>query len=148
MNPSKPSTLMACITAGTWRPGPFVNMLKSRDMAPAGKKILTQAQVRSSVEGMAKSIEKQFPGLADKGVFVGIQRRGVPLAKRLAESLENLGFPRLPVGQLDITFYRDDMHEISLHPVVHDTDIPFDLDGKTVFLVDDVLFTGRTIRSA
>jgi pyrimidine operon attenuation protein / uracil phosphoribosyltransferase len=79
---------------------------------------------------------------------VGIQRRGVPLAKRLAKSWEEMGASPFLVGTLDITFYRDDMHEISEHPVVHDTDISFDINGKNVVLVDDVLFTGRTIRSA
>jgi pyrimidine operon attenuation protein/uracil phosphoribosyltransferase len=79
---------------------------------------------------------------------VGIQRRGVPLAERLAAALKEKGAPNLSVGRLDITFYRDDMEEKLLDPIIHDTDLPFDVNGKTVFLVDDVLYTGRTIRCA
>jgi pyrimidine operon attenuation protein / uracil phosphoribosyltransferase len=96
------------------------------------KKILSQNQVRDATDW----------------ALVGIQRRGVPLARRLAFLLQDAGVPHLPVGTLDITFYRDDTESAPLHPVVHDTDVPFDVAGKTVFLVDDVLFTGRTIRCA
>jgi len=115
---------------------------------PPGKKVLTQEQVRAAVNALAQSILKSAKEDKKEWALVGIQRRGVPLAKRLAQTLHELGAPELPVGTLDITLYRDDMAETSLHPVVHDTDLPFDLHGKTVFLVDDVLFTGRTIRSA
>lgn len=69
------------------------------------------------------------------------------MARRLAAFFKESGGPKFPVGTLDITFYRDDM-DASLHPVVHDTDVPFDVTGKTVFLVDDVLYTGRTVRCA
>ncbi|HKQ60082.1 MAG TPA: bifunctional pyr operon transcriptional regulator/uracil phosphoribosyltransferase PyrR [Candidatus Polarisedimenticolaceae bacterium] len=84
----------------------------------------------------------------DRLGLVGIVRRGVPLARRLADKLEALKPPRLPVGTLDINLYRDDLTRISDHPVVRRTEIPFDLDGARVVLVDDVLFTGRTIRAA
>lgn len=80
--------------------------------------------------------------------LIGIQRRGVILAHRLAQKLAAQGKGLWPVGSLDITFYRDDSAQSLLNPEVQDTDLPFDLEGRTVVLVDDVLFTGRTIRCA
>jgi pyrimidine operon attenuation protein/uracil phosphoribosyltransferase len=81
-------------------------------------------------------------------VIVGIRTRGVPLAKRLAEMITQHEDVELPVGILDITFYRDDLSLVSSQPVVHKTEIPVNVSGKTVVLVDDVLFTGRTVRAA
>ncbi len=81
-------------------------------------------------------------------VLIGIQRRGVDLAKRLKNLLdERLGNP-VPLGSLDINLYRDDWTSLRVQPRINETQIPFDLSGKEVILVDDVLFTGRTIRSA
>lgn len=117
-------------------------------MAPTGKIVLPSDKVQAAVDKMARDIFSRFRAAEADWVFVGIQRRGVPLAHRLVAALKRLGAAPVPVGTLDITFYRDDMHEASLHPVVHESDIPFDVNGKTVFLVDDVLFTGRTVRSA
>jgi pyrimidine operon attenuation protein/uracil phosphoribosyltransferase len=86
--------------------------------------------------------------LLEKLCFVGIRRRGVPLAKRLAAEVSaNTGLD-FPQGALDITLYRDDLSQIAPNPVVNVTDIPFDITGKTLLLVDDVLFTGRTVRAA
>jgi len=73
---------------------------------------------------------------------------GVPLAKRIADAIEEHEGVRLPVGALDITFYRDDLSLVAQQPIVKGTDLPFDLNGATVVLVDDVLYTGRTIRCA
>jgi pyrimidine operon attenuation protein/uracil phosphoribosyltransferase len=80
--------------------------------------------------------------------LVGIQTRGVFLARRLAAIIETIEGVQVPTGTMDITLYRDDWTRITHHPVVQATDIPFSVDGRQVILVDDVLFTGRTIRAA
>ena len=84
----------------------------------------------------------------DKLAFVGIRRRGVPLAQRLAQKIETLEGRKVPVGILDINLYRDDLSTVSQQPVLNATDIPFPVAGKDVILMDDVLYTGRTIRAA
>ena len=84
----------------------------------------------------------------DDLALVGIRSRGVPLARRLAEKLKEIAGAEPPVGELDINLYRDDLSRIAYHPVLKTTEIPFGIDNKVVVLVDDVLFTGRTIRSA
>jgi pyrimidine operon attenuation protein/uracil phosphoribosyltransferase len=84
----------------------------------------------------------------DKLCFVGIRRRGVPLADRLCAHAEKISGIEFLRGALDITLYRDDLSQIAPNPVVNVTDISFDVQGKTIVLVDDVLFTGRTIRAA
>lgn len=80
--------------------------------------------------------------------FVGIHTRGVHLAKRIQDKLHNLTGMQVPFGLIDITMYRDDWTRISHHPVVQTTDIPFEVEGCQVVLVDDVLYTGRTMRAA
>jgi pyrimidine operon attenuation protein/uracil phosphoribosyltransferase len=81
-------------------------------------------------------------------VFVGVRSRGVPLARRIAERIKEAAGIVIPVGALDITLYRDDLTAIASHPVLKATDISFPIEGRTVILVDDVLFTGRTVRAA
>ena len=81
-------------------------------------------------------------------VLIGIQRRGVPLSRRIAEHIERVEGAKVPVGCLDITFYRDDLSLLAEHPVLNGTDIPFVITDRDVVLVDDVLFTGRTARAA
>lgn len=80
--------------------------------------------------------------------FIGIRRRGVPLAQRLAKKIDALEHRAVPVGILDINLYRDDLSTVSHQPVVSATDIPFSVVGKDIILMDDVLYTGRTIRAA
>ncbi len=87
---------------------------------------------------------------SDTLALVGIRARGVPLAERLAACLKTAGGLAVPTGSLDITLYRDDLmrHQVGPQPILRRTDIPFSLDGRTIILVDDVLYTGRTIRAA
>jgi len=80
--------------------------------------------------------------------LVGIRTRGVPLAKRLAENIRRIENTEIPVGEVDITMYRDDLTTVASAPVVSGTNVPFSVEGKTVVLVDDVIFTGRTARAA
>ena len=91
-------------------------------------------------------IEKN-KGIEDLAL-IGIQRRGVPLAKRIAERIRKAEGTSPQTGILDITFYRDDLSLLSEHPVVNGTEINFQLDGKKIVLVDDVIYTGRTVRAA
>ncbi len=84
----------------------------------------------------------------DKLAFIGIRRRGVPLAQRLARKIEELENRAVPVGILDINLYRDDLSTVSAQPVVNATEIAFPVKGRDIVLMDDVLYTGRTIRAA
>ena len=103
--------------------------------------------VRRALTRIAHEILERDKGAADV-VLVGIADRGDDLARRLAYEVRRIEGPEVPVGVLDITFYRDDIGMRADAPEVHETRIPFDVSGKVVVLVDDVLFTGRTIRSA
>ena len=86
----------------------------------------------------------------DEIALVGIRRRGVPLARRIARTLREINGDEVPTGALDITLYRDDLmrHPVGPQPVVRRTEIPFSIDERKILLVDDVLYTGRTIRAA
>ena len=103
--------------------------------------------LRRAITRIAHEIIERNGG-AQNLVLVGIRRRGVPLAMRLSQKIHEFEGVEPPVGALDITLYRDDLQTISHQPVVSGTDIPCSIDDKIVILVDDVLFTGRTVRAA
>jgi pyrimidine operon attenuation protein/uracil phosphoribosyltransferase len=98
---------------------------------------------------IAHEILERNRGL-DELALVGIRTRGVPLARRLAGIIRDINRHEVPTGALDITLYRDDLmrHAVGAQPVIRSTEIPFSIDDKRILLVDDVLFTGRTIRAA
>jgi pyrimidine operon attenuation protein/uracil phosphoribosyltransferase len=103
--------------------------------------------IERAVARIAHEIIERNKG-ADNVVIVGIRARGDYLAARVAEMIESIEKVSIPVGVIDITLYRDDLQVVLEQPVVHKTEIPFDIEGKAVILVDDVLNTGRTIRAA
>jgi pyrimidine operon attenuation protein / uracil phosphoribosyltransferase len=111
------------------------------------RRIMTADEIRRAVIRISHEIVEKQAGTAGL-VLVGIQRRGVPLAHRIAEAIAEHEGVTLPVGALDITFYRDDLSTLGHSPVLKGTDVPFEVEGATVVLVDDVLYTGRTIRAA
>jgi pyrimidine operon attenuation protein/uracil phosphoribosyltransferase len=111
-----------------------------------GRRIMTADEIRRAVVRISHEIVEKQAGTAGL-VLVGIQRRGVPLARRLAGAIEEHEGVSMAVGALDIEFYRDDAR-LGHAPIVKGTDLPFAVDDATVVLVDDVLYTGRTVRAA
>lgn len=109
--------------------------------------IMDSDAIRRALVRIAHEIIEKNKGVEDV-VIVGIRTRGVPLAQRIAAEVGSIENCEMTVGMLDITLYRDDLSTLGYNPVVHGTDIKFDLSGKHVILVDDVLYTGRTIRAA
>lgn len=110
-------------------------------------KILDKSAIKRALRRMSHEIIEQNKGLEDIYI-VGIRSRGVPLAKRIASYLKEIEDFDVPVGVLDITLYRDDLTTISHQPVIKGSKIDIDIEGKKVILVDDVLYTGRTVRAA
>jgi pyrimidine operon attenuation protein/uracil phosphoribosyltransferase len=103
-------------------------------------------RVERTLRRMAREVVER--GEVSRLVLVGVRTRGVPLARRLSRLIAEETRSEPPVGALDITLYRDDLTTIAAHPVVQGTDIPCSIDGRPVLLVDDVLYTGRTVRAA
>ncbi len=121
--------------------GAFVSPLVER------ARLLDAAEIRRAITRIAHEIVERNKG-AGRVALIGIAARGDDLARRLASEIERIEEVRVPVGALDITFYRDDIGLRAEAPEVHETRIDFDISGITLVLVDDVLFTGRTIRAA
>lgn len=109
--------------------------------------IMEQETMNRTLGRLASQIVEHNKGTADL-LLVGIRRRGVPLAERIAQRILALEGVKVPVGALDITLYRDDLSTIAPRPVVTKTEIPADIADRSIVLVDDVLYTGRTIRAA
>ena len=113
----------------------------------AGRQVLTGEEMDRVLEEIAAAIYEQVSD-KDNLVLVGIRTGGVYLANRLRDKIKKITGRQIPVGILDIGLYRDDWTRLSLQPIVRTTEIPFPIDDRVVVLVDDVLFTGRTVRSA
>src|ERR1700691_2116687 len=109
--------------------------------------LMSASEIDRTLVRLAHEILERTSNL-DKLAFIGIRRRGVPLAQRLAKKIEDLEHRKVPVGILDISLYRDDLSTVSQQPVLNSTDIPFSVTGMDVILMDDVLYTGRTVRAS
>jgi pyrimidine operon attenuation protein/uracil phosphoribosyltransferase len=119
-------------------------------MAAPTTALMNAHEMAHALDDLARAIAKDCQGtpVAAGLALIGIRNRGVPLAARLADRLNENYSVRSQVGAIDITLYRDDLSQIARAPVLHGTDVPFGVDGKQLILVDDVLFTGRTVRAA
>ncbi len=106
------------------------------------EKAMKRAMMRLSYEIVEKKTD------LEKLVLVGIKTRGYPLAEMLKENLKKIADCDVPLGVLDIKYYRDDLEKVADNPELHKVDLPFSIEGKEVILVDDVLYTGRTVRAA
>src|SRR5690625_368323 len=111
------------------------------------KTVLDQSAINRALTRIAHEILERNKG-GDNLVLVGIKTRGVPLAKRLQEKIQQIEDITVPIGELDITLYRDDLQQKSQEPELLSANIEVDIENKTVVLVDDVLYTGRTVRAA
>jgi pyrimidine operon attenuation protein / uracil phosphoribosyltransferase len=139
---------MVIITARENLPSVNASVLVSAPMEFVEKaRIMDGMRINRALARLASEIVEENHG-AGHLYLVGIQRRGVPLAHRLADKIADLEGERPPVGVVDITLYRDDLSTVGANPVVNRTDLPVDVEGRNVLLIDDVLYTGRTIRAA
>ncbi len=108
--------------------------------------LMSASEIDRTLVRLAHEIVEKSPDLS-KLAFIGVKRRGVPLARRLAQKVEQIERRTIPVGVLDMNLYRDDLSTVGSRPVLNSTDIPFDVTGIDIVLVDDVLYTGRTTRA-
>jgi pyrimidine operon attenuation protein/uracil phosphoribosyltransferase len=111
------------------------------------RQLLSAEEIDRTLQRLAHEIVEKCGGPQNLA-FIGVRRRGVPLSQRLAKSIKAFTQVDPPVGTLDITLYRDDLSTVGPHPVVQSTDIEFPVDDRDLVIVDDVLYTGRTIRAA
>src|SRR6202521_810723 len=109
--------------------------------------LMSGSEIERTLVRLAHEILEKNGGVDGLGL-VGIRRRGVPIAERLGKMIHQVEKKKVPVGTLDITFYRDDLSTLGPKPVVQDKEIGFSIEDKNIVLVDDVLFTGRTTRAA
>lgn len=109
--------------------------------------VMTADEMRQAVARLGRDVGERY-GAHDGLALVGIQRRGAILAARIAANIDRSGASAVDVGTLDISLYRDDLSELAAYPIVGHTDLAFGMAGRTIVVVDDVLFTGRTIRAA
>ena len=109
--------------------------------------LMSATEIDRTVLRLAHEIVEKSGGTKNLAL-IGIRRRGVPLAHRIALAMRGMEGVEVPVGTLDITLYRDDLSKVAAQPVLHSSEIPFGVDDKDLILVDDVLYTGRTVRAA
>lgn len=121
--------------------------MKSTNRGDADRVVLDEAQVQRALARIAHEIVERNKGVDDLGI-VGIRSRGDYLARRLQREIAKLEGVEVPYGAIDITLYRDDITRGADHHLVQITEIPWEVDGRTILIVDDVLFTGRTVRAA
>ena len=111
------------------------------------RQLLSAEEIGRTLSRLAHEIVENSGGAKDLAL-IGVRRRGVPLSERLAKQIRGFAHADVPVGTLDITLYRDDLSTIGQQPVVQSTEIDFPVDNRDLVIVDDVLYTGRTIRAA
>jgi len=119
----------------------------SMEVKQTSRTVMDAQEINRALTRVAHEVIEKNHGITNVAL-VGIRTGGVYLAKRLAQKLQEIEGTAVPVGELDITLYRDDLNARKEHPVLRKTDIPFDITRRKVILMDDVLFTGRTIRAA
>ena len=111
------------------------------------RQLMSAVEIPRTLDRLAHEIVEKSGGAKDLAL-IGVRRRGIPLAERLAKTIRATSRAQVPVGTLDITLYRDDLSTVAPQPVVQASEIPFAIDGSDILLVDDVLYTGRTVRAA
>jgi pyrimidine operon attenuation protein/uracil phosphoribosyltransferase len=109
--------------------------------------LMSATEIDRTLQRVAHEMVERSGGTANLAL-IGVRRRGVPLANRIAKAMREIDRVEVPVGTLDITLYRDDLSKVAAHPVIQSSDINFSVDDKDLILVDDVLYTGRTARAA